>query len=412
MKNEAFYQAALTIANRKLMRLETPGILTVPRLGTGGNYVNLFLWDTAFSIHWAKYHANSFPVAESLDNFYRVQQPDGFISRETMPDGVSRWLPSHPIAFAPPLLPWAELELYRSVGDIARLARVYPALLRQHRFNSQTYRRQDGLFFSDMLGSGMDDMPRWDDPAEITAEGGILFSDAITQEPNDLARTTLAWLRSYPPDALSWNRQLGWCDTSCQMAFSALTLSRIAQILQRPEEASELREQHRHIADAVNDLCYDENRHFYFDRGRDRMLSRRHIGAFWALISEVAPPERADGLIAALQDPTQFNCPCGIPGIAVSDPEFMCEHAYWRGPVWAPVNYMVLRGLLCYNEDKLAGQLAGKLYRAAETVWEQTGTIWENYDPCGAISPQAHAQPDFCGWSALIPIAFPHEFHW
>lgn len=411
MNNNDFTSAALEIAEKKLTKSVPQGsILTAPRLGTGGDYVNLFLWDTAFCVHWAKYYTDRFPAGESLDNFYRVQRADGFISRETMPDGISRWNPVHPISFAPPLLAWAEWGLYQETRDLERLKRVYPALLHQHLFNSTTYRREDGLFFSDMLGSGMDDLPRWDEKEELSSDGGILFDNSITQEPQELADVTLAWLNTYPPHALSWNRQLGWCDTSCQMAFSALTLSRIADEIGNSVEAESLRKQHQEIAVAINELCWDEEKHFYFDRNGDHLLSRRHIGAFWALIAEVATPERAGYMAEALRDPELFNCPCGVPGIAVNDKEFMCKDAYWRGPVWAPVNYMVLCGLLCYGEKELAAEIAGKLYSAAEKIWRETGTIWENYDPLYPVKRQGHSQPDFCGWSALIPLTFPREF--
>ena len=99
-----FYEAALAIARRKLSRDANPQLLRSPRLGTGGDFVNIFLWDTAFSVQWAKFHADEFPVADSLDNFYALQSPDGFISRESCPDGTSRWAPECPSAFAPPLL--------------------------------------------------------------------------------------------------------------------------------------------------------------------------------------------------------------------------------------------------------------------------------------------------------------------
>ena len=88
-----FYEAALAIARRKLSRDANPQLLRSPRLGTGGDFVNIFLWDTAFSVQWAKFHADEFPVADSLDNFYALQSPDGFISRESCPDGTSRCSP-------------------------------------------------------------------------------------------------------------------------------------------------------------------------------------------------------------------------------------------------------------------------------------------------------------------------------
>ena len=108
MKN-GFYQAALDIAEAKLFRDPVPTALLSPRLGTGGTFEDIFLWDTCFCAFWAQYHPERFPLEASLDNFYRCQDPDGFINRQIRTDGHGKWDPRHPIAFAPPLLPWQKV---------------------------------------------------------------------------------------------------------------------------------------------------------------------------------------------------------------------------------------------------------------------------------------------------------------
>ncbi|MDD3155378.1 MAG: hypothetical protein PHS41_10960, partial [Victivallaceae bacterium] len=174
-----FYAAALEIAEHKLFRDEKPSRLSSPRLGTGGVFEDIFLWDTAFCTMWARYHRDIFPVEDSLDNFYRCQDAEGFISRQIKPNGISKWKASSTLGFAPPLLAWAELELAEFVPG--RLARVFEPLARQHHFNWTHFRRSDGLFFSDSWGCGMDNLPRWDDPSEVTEEGGVPFErSAIT----------------------------------------------------------------------------------------------------------------------------------------------------------------------------------------------------------------------------------------
>ncbi len=405
-----FYRAALDIAERKLCFDDNPTLFKSPRLGTGGNFTDIFLWDTAFSVQWAKYHTDRFPVANSLDNFYLSQEEDGFISRQIHPDGRSKWSKFHPISFAPPLLGWAELELQEGGFLTGRLSRVFEPLLRQHRFNMAHFRREDGLFFSNCWGCGMDDIPRWDDPAEVASEGGIPWTRDVVTDPGPAGDTFFQEFRNHPRYNHSWNRQLGWCDTSCQMAFNALILSRIARVLGRDADAAMLQREHDEIADRINDLCYDEKKRFYFDRLGDRLLSRRHIGAYWALLAEVAPPDRAEGLIAELRNPARFDRPCGIPSLAADDPDFNLETGYWRGQVWCPTVYMTLRGLRLYNEEKLARQIADRFYRATRRIWENTGTIWENYSPDQCETPSPSAGRDFCGWSALAPISIYREF--
>ena len=404
-----FYQASLAIAEQKLSRDNEPTKLKSPRLGTGGDFANIFLWDTAFAVMWAKYHQDRFPVTASLDNFYVCQEEDGFISREICPNGISRWKKDHPISFAVPILAWAECELYKCNADQARLARVYPLLKKYHEFNRRHYRLPNGLYFSDCFGCGMDDMPRWDDPSEVNSKGGIPFDRSCVLADGVEGDKDYQWLTSLTHLHFSWNRQLTWCDTSCQMAFDALNLARIAEILGRQSDLVAWRQEHQELAGLINQFCYDEARGFYFDRLGDRLLSRRHIGAYWALLAEVAPPDRAARLIAELRNPQRFNRPCGVPSLAADDPDFNLTSGYWRGPVWCPTVYMVLCGLRVYGQDVLAHEIATKFYHATRNIWQNTGTLWENYSPDQCEIPQKCGM-DFCGWSALAPITIYREF--
>ena len=124
------------------------------RLGTGGEFDNFFLWDTAFTVIWARYLTEALPVAASLDNLYRVRAKDGFICREYSPSGEPIWDSRHPIAFAPPLLTWAEFSLFEITGDRERLATVYPILERHHRACQRKYRSEDGLYIGLFRVSG------------------------------------------------------------------------------------------------------------------------------------------------------------------------------------------------------------------------------------------------------------------
>lgn len=42
-------------------------------------------------------------------------------------------------------------------------------------------------------------------------------------------------------------------------------------------------------------------------------------------------------------------------------------------------------------------------------VFNDTGTVWENYSPEEA-APGSPAKPDFCGWGGLGPVAVLFEF--
>jgi neutral trehalase len=70
---------------------------------------------------------------------------------------------------------------------------------------------------------------------------------------------------------------------------------------------------------------------------------------------------------------------------------------------------MILKGLLNYGQKTLATKLAHQYYWAVAEVYKKTNTFWENYAP-DFIDKGNVARPDFCGWTALVPIAVYKEF--
>ena len=198
-----FYDGALAIARKKIAEGEEfrrshpeTAAKILPRLATGGGFGGLFVWDTAFCVLWAKYDADELPVTTSLDNFYRLQRDDGFICREFQADGTPCWGSEHPMSWNPPILAWAEWELFQSgVTDAGRLKKVYPALKKNHEFCRKTYRRPDGLYFSDALGGGMDNLDPAFDFFKEMAQEGRLDAGTYSQERMDRAEidVLLTW---------------------------------------------------------------------------------------------------------------------------------------------------------------------------------------------------------------------------
>lgn len=47
-----------------------------------GGFSGFFVWDSVFSVMWARHFPTEFPITSTLDNFYVMQTPDGFICRD------------------------------------------------------------------------------------------------------------------------------------------------------------------------------------------------------------------------------------------------------------------------------------------------------------------------------------------
>jgi putative isomerase len=83
------------------------------------------------------------------------------------------------------------------------------------------------------------------------------------------------------------------------------------------------------------------------------------------------------------------------------DPAF-AEQLYWRGRVWAPLNFLTYLGLKRAGMDDAAGQLAAKSRRLFEFNYHATGGIYENYSPLDGVGGGVLYSDPLCPWSGLL----------
>jgi predicted neuraminidase len=200
-------------------------------------------------------------------------------------------------------------------------------------------------------------------------------------------------------------------DTSCEIALFARNLAEIAVALGRPEAAEPFRRDAEELARRINEKMWDGERRFYFDLTlEEKRVPVKTIAGFWALVARVATAERAEALVAELNNPRTFKTLHRVPTLAADQEGFSAETGrYWRGAVWAPTTMMVIRGLEKYGHDDLARVIALNHLDNAVAVFKATGTIWENYAP-QKVAPGRPAKRDFVGWSGIAPIALFIEY--
>jgi hypothetical protein len=361
---------------------------------------HLFMWDSAFITFFGIYGRRAFDFQGVLDNFYRKQHPDGFICREiSEDDGQDAFHRFDPSSTGPNIMPWAEWNYYLKTGNMERLERVFPALLAFYEW-FRTYRSwPDGAYWSSGWGCGMDNLPRLEEGHH-------------------------AW----------WSHgHMGWIDTTLQALLAARHLVRIASVLKREEMVAHLKAEVESLSRRVNESMWDEGTGFYYDRFASGKLSGvKHIGAFWALLAGAVPPDRMHRLVAHLENTAEFRRPHRIPALSADDPHYGMTGNYWCGGVWAPTNYMVLKGLDESGMGGLAHEIARnhldnvvQVFESDDTRWqnadqfrqffgledlelEETHTLWENYAP-EAAAPGETSKPGYVGWTGLPPIAVLFE---
>ena len=342
-----------------------------PYLDTAFNG-HLFMWDSAFAMHFGMYGSRAFNFQRTLDNLYCKQHPDGYICREIdEADGRDCFERFDPSSTGPNVLPWTEWNYFVRFGDRQRLARIFPALLAYTQWFHTYHTWQDGSYWTTGWGCGMDNIPR--------------------MEPG------------YHP-AFSHGR-MRWIDASLQAVLAADVLNKMAHELGRERDVTQLLAQSDQLASLINETLWDERTGFYYDCfSNGKLSSVMHIGAYWALVAGIVPEDRLDRFVAHLDNPAEFNRPHRVPALAANQPAYSTDGDYWNGGIWAPTDYMVLKGLRASGYGSLAHLIALNHLKNVVQVFEDTGTVWENYAP-EESTPGSPAKPDFVGWTGLPPIA-------
>lgn len=353
--------------------------LRQPRAESGfvANYIdtafndNCFMWDSAFMMQFGVYGRRAFDFLGTLDNFYAKQHDDGFICREINTlGGYDYFYPFDPNGTGPNVLAWAEWRVFRHTRDEERIARIFWPLLALHRWFRAHRTWPSGLYWATGLSSGMDNQPR-------------------------------------VPDSALYHRHWTWVDATMQASLNCRILAQMANVLEVDELAEELIQEHAFLLREVNARLWNEESGFYHDVDPAGHFSVvKSIGAYWGLLDkDMVPEERLNPFIRHLHDTTAFSRPHRIPSQSADSPGYDAETGnYWRGGVWSPTNYMVLKGLRRHGRRELAHQIALNHLDMVWQVFQHTDTLWENYAPESA-DPGEPSKPNFVGWTGLTPIA-------
>jgi hypothetical protein len=336
---------------------------------------HIFMWDEGFMLMFGRYGSRAFNFQNSLNNFYAKQHKDGFICREIREsDGTDVFERFDPSSTGPNILPWTEWEYFLNFNDTIRLREVFAPLLAYYQW-LRTYRSwPDGTYFSSGWGCGMDNQPRI--PEGFNAE----------------------WSHGH----------MSWIDVSLQEVFAGKILLQMAQKLNRTAEVKDIENEIEELTAYINKNMWDNKNAFYFDRYKDGSLSGvKSIAAYWALLAGVVSAQHAKAFIQHLENPKEFARLHRVPTLSADHPDFNPEGGYWRGSVWAPTNYMVLRGLTNYHEDSLAYEIAANHLNNVVKVFTLTGTLRENYAP---DKVQGNNAKDFVGWTGLTPVSVLFEY--
>jgi hypothetical protein len=128
-------------------------------------------------------------------------------------------------------------------------------------------------------------------------------------------------------------------------------------------------------------------------------LTRLSPMNFYVLSAGTPDAERAKVVMKTVTDPHKFWGKYLLPTLAYDDPDWV-DQQYWRGDVWAPVNYIAWPGIKRYASPEQTAQYADRGVDLFMSNWLKDGVCSENY----LSTDGTHAHDPHYTWGALLNL--------
>ena len=375
-----------TIYDGKKDRVVSP----VSRLWSirSGGYV-LFCWDNYFAGFMAGLGSRELAYSNLIE-ITAEQTETGFVPNCAWGNGFSSLDRSQP-----PVGSAMVLETYRKYREVWLLETLYPRSFRwntwfvENRMNpsgalcwgSNAYTPTMGNYwetegvndtYGGALESGLDNSPMYDDIPFDKAQNRMMLED--------VGLTGL-------------------------FILDCGALIEIAEILGKAEDAQLLLAR-RQQAQRGLDTLWDEANGFFYNRRTDTGEFSRRISPtnFYALFSEHVTTEQARRMIEEhYKNPAEFYGEFMLPSIARNDPAYG-DQDYWRGRIWAPMNFLAYMAMRRHDLDWACADLAEKSRRLLMNEWVEHGHIHENYNAETGSGCDVQNSDKFYHWGALLAV--------
>ncbi|GAB6119889.1 MGH1-like glycoside hydrolase domain-containing protein [Dysgonomonas termitidis] len=180
-------------------------------------------------------------------------------------------------------------------------------------------------------------------------------------------------------------------------------LANIAEELNRSEDAKGLRAKGKSYRKMLQSLWDNENG-LYYNKHTDTGLLNGRISPtnFYPLLASVPDQKQAERMINEhLLNPDEFWGEYVIPATPKNDPAFK-DNIYWRGRIWAPLNFLVYLGLRNYDFVDVRKSLAEKSEKLLMKSWISNGYVFENYNATTGQGDDTQRSDKFYHWGALL----------
>lgn len=371
-------------------------ITTVSRIWNRnwGGYV-LFCWDTYFGALMQSMDEKELAYCNAIE-ITKTLTPNGFIPNFACQNGFKSYDRSQP-----PVGSMVCLQMYERHGDKWFLEEVYQNLtiwnewFMEHRqtknglltWGSDPYEPLFGHHFetgavNELQGaayeSGLDNSPMYDDIPFDTESHRLLLDDV-----------GLTGLYIH--------------DCRC--------LSKIAEILGDITASKKFLERAELMENRMEEL-WDEEFGMYLNRRTDTGAFEYRLSPFHfhALYSHKVGQKRAERIVKEhMMNREEFWGEYVLPSIARNDPAYP-DNEYWRGRIWAPMNYLAYMALNEYDLPEARKGMAEKSGNLILKEWLEKGHVHENYNADTGEGCDSNNSDKFYHWGGLLALIALLEF--
>jgi len=342
--------------------------IEVPKAGSKLKYAylkpvdsaNLSMWHTEMSMHFWKYGANAFNAGQAMDNFFDLQQMDGFIGRQIDPKlGSYISKDQRKASSDPPLLAWVEWEWFRHTGDSIRAKRVTDPLSFQIEW----------LELNKALPNEANNCYFWTTPASA----GI----------SDIPRSTVSQIDIASQMVINYKFAYNMVGLSSNASFQESYKERINQLRQ-----------------IIGAQFYDPKRNVFADLNAKRKPETiATINGFWTLLAEIPNDRQKTLMLRNLENQAIWNTPTLFPA-TVKEPNSDKEIASY-----GELNFMVIQGLKAVGKTTLANDFANKILDNQLNSFKKTKKLYSKYNAYSGEPAKVSSDKTTLG-SNLVAINF------
>ncbi|GJD08633.1 Mannosyl-oligosaccharide glucosidase GCS1 [Galdieria sulphuraria] len=121
-------------------------------------------------------------------------------------------------------------------------------------------------------------------------------------------------------------------------------------------------------------------------------------------------------ILKLIDDDNKLHSGYGLRSLSKNDPFYQRGDGYWTGPIWVPINYLVLASLHeKYMKEGPYMEIAKQLYSTIREQlvsnivmeYQRTGFFWEQYSD---VDGHGQRTRGFSGWSSLILLIMAEDY--